>query len=94
MLVPHQNSLNTISVPQLPKILDSSIDLRDLLALHRGNCDVALLFKSLSKRLREVAHLIKRSDAPMEPLENLLGTKCGLFHFFEEIRHLFQRHGF
>ena len=63
---------------QLPQVFDGAVQLGDLLPGHLGRRQESLAGELLPQRLGQVGHLVKGGDAPVEPVEDLLGPEGGL----------------
>ena len=94
MFVAHQNGFDAVSVVQTPQVLDGPIQGGDLLAFYRGGREQAALGQLFPQGFGEVGHLVKGADAPVEPLEDLLGPKGRLPQLLEKGGQLLLIHGF
>ena len=88
MVIAHQHRFDAVAVPQPPQVLDRTVVLGHLLALHRGYGDDALLRQLLPQGLAEVAHVLKGGHALVEPDEHLLAPEGRFSHLPQQLGHL------
>ena len=94
VLIAHEHRLHAVAVGQLPQVFDGAVQLGYLLPGHLGRRQEGLAGELLPQRLGQVGHLVKGGDAPVEPVEDLLGPEGGLSPLLEPGGELLQGHGF